>query len=1005
MKPSLCRALMTGIFLFSLPAAVDATTNSAWSVHTWQSDDGLPNNNVTGLAQTDDGYLWIANPSRLARFDGHQFEDILTTEIDSASWRQKAIVLLNGRKGGLWIGMTHGVVAYLSKGKPQVFTNGLPDEPVESLTEDAEDSLWITYRDKVCRLKNGKVISFGIADGLTTSYACCLALDIQSNLWFAKGSKAGIFQNGRFVTLIETTLPINGIAAAAKGGIWINDGNRLLHSDRNGNVTDCGVFLSQKVAPNLSPIFEDDEHNVWIGTADNGLFCYNGSNFEEIPVSHREISALLQDNEGNVWAGTAGGGLNRVNLRAIELEGKENGLPFEVIQSLCEITNGIIWAVTQNGFVACCSNGVWSVTISNRTSGGMGSCVAADSHGTVWIGTRGAQLDAWRNGAIKIYDKSDGLAGRVIHALLVSKSGDVWIGEENPDAIQRLRDGKFFTFKLPPHLGVIRAAVEDNSSNIWMGTSQGELLRFTGDDVVDETASTTGMPLSIRCLSTTTDGAIWIGYAGWGVGRLKDGRFSRISAEQGLYDYNISQIIADGNGWMWFGADHGIFKVRQQELESVMDGHRARLQCIHYGRDEDLPSLQANFGDSSGSLRTSDGRLWMPMRSALAVIDPEKISANKALVNARLEKVIVDDTIVGLYGGVLPVRNAMDLNLPHNRLKLPPGYHRLEFDFTAPNFTAPENIHFQYRLQGYDSHWTMADPQRMAVYPRLPSGNYQFQVSACNSDGVWNDAGAVFAFNIAPFFWQTWWFRFSAILLFTALVVAVVRYLSFRRLRLKLQKLEQQAALDKERARIARDIHDDLGGRFTEIELLVELTKRTPPEKLNGEMHQLSTTVRQAGQSLDEIVWATNPRHDTLPHLMDYLSQYATRFLKAAGIRCRVDFPDKFPPQSMPPEIRHNLFLTVKEALNNAARHSEATEIWLRASFTETSLTIVIEDNGKGFADVSNALDADGLGNMRQRMEEAGGRFQLESKAGSGTRIILTLMFPLKITSPSSVLK
>ncbi|MBU6408831.1 MAG: hypothetical protein KGR98_00455, partial [Verrucomicrobia bacterium] len=580
MHHSVRYALMAGAFLFSWPAVSIADANSPWSVRTWQSDDGLPNNNVTSLAQTGDGFLWVANSSRLARFDGHSFEDVLMADV-APELRQKTTVVLHSRKGGLWMGMMRGVVAYFGGGEPQIFTNGLPDEPVESLTEDAHGSLWITYRDKVCRLENGTTAVFGTANGLPPSYTCCLALDIHGVLWFAKGPQAGIFRNGRFRTLVETSLPINGIAAASQGGIWINDGNHLMHAAENRPLADCGAFLSQAVAPHLSPLFEDSYHAVWIGTADHGLFRYNGSRFEPIAVSHREISALLKDDEGNLWVGTAGGGLDRVNRQAIELVGKQDGLPFEVIQSLCQATDGALWAVTQDGFVIRRGNGAWSVAITNRSSGGMASCVAAGSRDTVWIGTRGAKLDRWHDGKLKMYGRNDGLIGRVIHALLVAKSGDVWIGEEAPEAVQRLRDGKFYTFKLPRRVGVIRAAVEDNHSNIWMGASRGRLLRFRGDEVTDETGHTTGTPLSIRCLTITPGGTIWIGYAGWGVGRLKDGRFNRISVEHGLYDYNISQILADDRGWMWFGADHGIFKVRQQELENVMDGRASQVQCVH----------------------------------------------------------------------------------------------------------------------------------------------------------------------------------------------------------------------------------------------------------------------------------------------------------------------------------------------------------------------------------------------------------------------------------------
>jgi signal transduction histidine kinase len=178
------------------------------------------------------------------------------------------------------------------------------------------------------------------------------------------------------------------------------------------------------------------------------------------------------------------------------------------------------------------------------------------------------------------------------------------------------------------------------------------------------------------------------------------------------------------------------------------------------------------------------------------------------------------------------------------------------------------------------------------------------------------------------------------------------------------------------------------------VELLLESANRTPPEKLNGQMHRISATVKQAGESLDEIVWAVNPRHDTLPRLLDYVGQYAVQFLQTANIRCRVDFPDEPPSYAVPPEVRHNLFLAVKEALNNVGRHSQATELWLRVSLPEGGLKIVIEDNGKGFDGTPKDPDDDGLRNMQRRMSEIGGNFEIESKPGAGTRISLTMPWP-----------
>jgi signal transduction histidine kinase/ligand-binding sensor domain-containing protein len=971
--------LLTGLMI-AAPSLSAADANSPWSVHVWQSDDGLPNNNVTGITQTGDGYLWIANPGNLARFDGVHFDELASHRIDS-QLTQRAAALASDHKGTLWLAMDHGAVAHLDGGTPRIYTNDLPNQLALTVMEDAAGGMWIVYRSGfVCRIKNDQVRRFSPED-LPNGYGLSLANDSHGRLWFARLGQLGVFEEERFQVRFRLDRVPTLIAKASAGGLWACVGNRLLKCDETGIVKDCGRFNAQNAEP--TALLEGTDGDVWIGTADSGLFRFNGSAFENVPLSHREILCLFNDPEGNLWVGTGGGGLNRVSPRAVQLQGTESGLPFEAMQSLTEDTNGVIWATTQTGSLVCRTNGRWeTITLAARPRA-RASCVAADASNVLWIGTYNYELLRIQGDQFEAWTRTAGLQGHTIHALLPSRSGDVWMGEESPDIVQRLHNGKIETFAVPPGPRMIRAIAEDTAGNIWIGTSKGLLLRITDGKLVDETARLGKTLLSIRTLMTTPDGSLWLGFAGFGVGRLKDGKFAQISVERGLFDYNISQMVADGRGWMWCGADHGIFRVRQKDLDWVADGRGARVGCIHYGRDEGLPSLQANFGDAPGALRSRDGRLWIPTRTALAVVEPNEIREYPHPPQVRLERVIVDDKVVARYTGVLPVFDALDLQNPRN-LRLSPGHHRLEFNFTALSFSAPENVHFRYRLDGFDEQWLEAGTQRAATYSRLPAGEYRFLVTACNSDGVWSERNATLAFVVAPFFWQTWLFRIAAL----GLVIGLVRYASFRRLRSRLERLEQQAALYKERARIAKDLHDDLGTRLTKIVLLTGIARREAASDIAEEhLDKISDMSRQVIKSLDETVWAVNPRNDTLPHLVSYIAQFAVEFLHTAEIRCAVNLPEHPPDRTVPATVRHNLFLAVKEALNNVVRHSNATEVRFGIVTTDESIEVTIDDNGRGFGDKPDNGEADGLRNMRQRMAEVEGRCEIETRPGAGTRI------------------
>ncbi|HSU57074.1 MAG TPA: two-component regulator propeller domain-containing protein, partial [Candidatus Dormibacteraeota bacterium] len=707
--------------------------------------------------------------------------------------------------------------------------------------------------------------------------------------------------------------------------------------------------------------------------------------------------SLAEDREGNIWVGTVGGGLNRIRRRAVNLEGTESGLPFPSVQSICEDRSGRIWAATQNGIIARREGNSWVSMRNEQDWPQDATCLTAGPDGSLWVGTRLHGLYCWRDGHFVDWGDRKSIRGQTLHTLLVSKNGDLWIGEETPHAIQRLRKGELKTFEVPQDIRIIRAMAEDSAGTIWAASSKGILFRIQ-DEKLQEVTPRADELASIRALTTTPDGTLWIGYAGWGIGRLKGDSYCQIRAEDGFYDNWISHIVPDEQGWLWFGGNRGLFKVRQDDLESFASRHSQRVRSIHYGRGEGLPSLQANFGDSPDSLRSRDGRLWIPMRTYLAVVHPDKLGENAEPPATLLTHVSVDDQQVGWYRGILPPPKSaspalLDLGSADSQLVLPPTHRQIDFEFAALNFIAPDNVQFRYRLEPLDYQWQEAGTKRSARYTRLNAGNYVFRVIACNAEGVWSKTGAVMGVQVNPFFWQTWTFRFIVLAAFTGALVAIVRYVSFRRLTQRLRLLEQQAALHKERARIAKDIHDDLGANLTQIALLGELARqdRGEPDRAAERTGKISATARQAIKSLDEIVWAVNPRNDTLAHLIDYAGQFALDYLRLAGIRGRLDFPEQTPIRQLSTDLRHNLFLVIKEALNNIVKHADAAEVWLRVQLSEQTLQIIVADNGKGFAAVPDNATSDGLRNMRQRMAEIGGECRIESNPGNGTKVIIAL--------------
>jgi signal transduction histidine kinase len=324
---------------------------------------------------------------------------------------------------------------------------------------------------------------------------------------------------------------------------------------------------------------------------------------------------------------------------------------------------------------------------------------------------------------------------------------------------------------------------------------------------------------------------------------------------------------------------------------------------------------------------------------------------------------------------------------------VPAGKEAVEIDYTSLNLAAPDKGLFRYKLEGYETNWTeKAGDVRSARYPKLPSGNYRFHVIACNEDWTWNNVGSVLGIKVLPPFWQTWQFISLTSLCLLGLMVYSVHYVSTQKLYRQLESLRQHEAVEKERARIARDLHDQLGANLTQVALLGELaeTDKDLPVEVEAHAKQISQTARDTTHALDEIVWTVNPSNDTLDGLISYVCKYAQEYFALAGLRYRLEVPPELPATPISPELRHNVFLAAKESVNNVVKHAHATSAWLRLRLEQNRFILEIEDNGRGVGPKDADKGRNGLRNMRKRMQDIGGDFELGPGAEAGTKIRLS---------------
>jgi signal transduction histidine kinase len=327
------------------------------------------------------------------------------------------------------------------------------------------------------------------------------------------------------------------------------------------------------------------------------------------------------------------------------------------------------------------------------------------------------------------------------------------------------------------------------------------------------------------------------------------------------------------------------------------------------------------------------------------------------------------------------------------QITIPPGRPRVDFHFAALDLSAPEDVHFRYRLVGLDENWVDAGTRRVASFSRLPPGHYRFEVSAASGGSGWNAAPAALPLILRPHFWETPQFYAGSALFAALVVIQTLRVVAKRRAALEFARLERKRAVDAERARISKDLHDDLGANLTQIALLSELAKADlgRPAQVGEHLEQIFTSAQDVARTMDEIVWAVNPAHDTLDSFIAHIVNLAQDLARSAGLRFRIEAPVQLPATPLSTSVQHHLYLAVKEAMHNVIRHAAATQLRLGVTIGPEHLTIVVEDDGRGFDPTSNSVShgADGWLNLPARMTELGGKCLRRSAPGAGTTVEL----------------
>jgi signal transduction histidine kinase len=581
--------------------------------------------------------------------------------------------------------------------------------------------------------------------------------------------------------------------------------------------------------------------------------------------------------------------------------------------------------------------------------------------------------------------------------LLPGRDGRLWVG--TIWSLVSVLDGKLTTEYSAGTTGDHPTGLaEAADGTLWAGTLAGLLLHWDGARFTPLEPPGRNLLGRIWALLPTPDGGLWAGTEQGGLLHWHDGRFIRYTMKDGLPSDCIVQILDDAQGNLWLGTRAGIVRITKTAVTRFERGELSELPLSIYGQSDGLLTIGSAIIFQPNCWRGRDGTLFFAMANSVAAINPEGVHVNPAPPTLALEALRVDDKEVwpkrpGALLTSLSASGQEQGGASQQALEVGPGRGDLEFRYTGLSLGSPAHVRFKYKLEGLETAWNEAGAERKAVYRHVPPGQYAFWVIACNSDSVWNEEGATMTVTVRPYFYQTVWFRGGGGLLGAAGLAVAVVVTTRRRMHRRVEQLERQHELERERARIAQDLHDELGAGLTEIGLLGGLLQSP---SASSEPHPLALPrivqrCRDLVTALDEIVWAVNPRNDSVNSLNGYLCRYAQGFLEPASIRCRLDMQEARPDYPFNSEQRHNLFLAFKEALTNVVKHSGASEVLLRFSVEgRERLLISIEDDGQGLPQMVRE-GADGLDNLRQRMTRIGGQCEINNRPGGGVAVRLSL--------------
>jgi len=991
-------------------------------------EEGLSQASVYAILQDRYGFVWLGTQDGLNRFDGQDITVFKHTQFDSTSLVDNNVRdLAEDHLGDIWIGTRNGLSrfhlateTFKSYQKDTTAEGSISDNEIQAIYQDRSQRLWIGTSNGGLNLfqpEQQRFASFQHNPAKPNSLSHNRIRDIlqgkNGEIWVATlGGGLNRFDpaTGHFLHIRSGKGAATGLSSdyvmclfqdpGEPSRIWVGTyggGLNLLDTETNRvervNVTVPDNRSRQRVFD----ICADPAGGIWFGTFSDGLIRFDPATgtltqylseaLNPESLSANFVRSLYLDRSQNLWIGTNLAGANRLDTKPAKFTRyrhrsyNDAGLRQDYVNAIATTPDGAVWVGTNAGLDMLADDATFfqHIDLDPAIKRLFVSALAYTPDGTLWVGSFGAGLFAYRlkSGTIERFGKGEhgsGLLDSRITTLLAAEGENLWVG--TPSGLNLFdRTGKSWSaFTHDPEdagtlsENAVQCLLMDRQGILWVGTNGGGLNRLekeTGEfqHFVQTNDPETGLSHnSVNSLLEDAAGNIWVG-TNDGLSCLhRNGSIENYFEKDGLANAHICGILNDDVGNLWLSTPNGLIRFSR---------NRPGLTRFRtYGRAD---GLQGQSFLVKAAFRAPSGELFFGGTRGLVRFDPLRVQDNPyspAIVMTSFK----------VFGKEAPLDTAIS---SVKQIQLTHDQHFFSFEFAALDYTEPSQNRYAYKMEGLDDEWHESGHRRYASYTHVPPGRYRFRVKASNNDGVWNEAGISVDLIITPPYWQRWWFRLLAVAAFISLLLVAHR--------LRVNKLLQ---IERTRNRIAQDLHDNVGATLSSISYFAQAIKEESPPEARSVVHKflglITESAGEAQEAISDIIWSIDPANDRWDKVLAKVRRYASDVLESRAITYRIDLPDRLPGR-LDMERRRNLWLILKELLNNLVRHSNCTRAEIKLDAHNGHLHLTVADNGGGF-DPDAKTGGNGLRNIRQRASALQGKLSLESTPGEGTR--WSLIFP-----------